>query len=76
MIKFDKELDRTGLICPMPIVKTKEELDKLSSGQVLLVLADDYGFQKDMPKWCQMTGNEFLLMEKEGNIFKGYIKKK
>ena len=76
MIKFDKELDCTGLICPMPIVKTKEELDKLSSGQVLLVLADDYGFQKDMPKWCQMTGNEFLLMEKEGNIFKGYIKKK
>jgi len=40
------------------------------------VLADDYGFQKDMLKWCQMTGNEFLALEKEGNIFKGYIKKK
>ena len=76
MIKFDKELDCTGLMCPMPIVKTKEELDKLSSGQVLLVLADDFGFQKDMPKWCQMTGNEFLGLEKEGDIFKGYIKKK
>jgi len=76
MIKFDKELDCTGLMCPMPIVKTKEELDKLSGGQVLLVLADDYGFQKDMSKWCQMTGNEFFALEKEGNIFKGYIKKK
>jgi len=32
MIKFDKELDCTGLMCPMPIVKTKEELDKLLSG--------------------------------------------
>jgi len=37
----DAELDCVGLYCPMPISKTKQEIDKLEVEQVLKVEADD-----------------------------------
>jgi len=75
-MKADKTLDCTGLFCPMPIVKTKIELDKMKPGEVLEVLADDPGFEKDLPAWCKTTGGQLLAMEKDGNMFKGYVTKK
>jgi len=75
-MKSDKTLDCVGLFCPMPIAKTKQELETIKSGEVLEVLADDPGFEKDLPAWCKMTGQEYLGMEKEGRILKGYVKKK
>lgn len=72
----NQTLDCVGLFCPMPIAKTKQELDKLKSGEVLEVLADDPGLEKDLPAWCKLTGNEFLGIEKEGRILKGYVRKK
>ena len=71
-----KSLDCTGLFCPMPIVQTKLELDGMTSGGVLEVIADDAGFEKDLPAWCGMSGEKFLEMKKEGNVLKGYIMKK
>ncbi len=60
----------------MPIVKTKLELGKMKSGEVLEITADDPGFEKDLPAWCQMTGEKFLGIKKEGNLIKGYVEKK
>ena len=75
-MKADKTLDCTGLFCPMPIVRTKTELDAMKPGEVLEIEADDPGFEKDLPAWCKMTGEIFLGIKKEGNIIKGYVKKK
>lgn len=60
----------------MPVVKTKLELEKMKSGEVLEISADDPGFEKDLPAWCGMTGEKFLEIKKEGNIMKGYVMKK
>lgn len=75
-MKINSTLDCIGLFCPMPIVKTKEELDKMKSGDILEIIADDPGFEKDLPAWCKMTGNRFLEMRKENNLLKGYVQKK
>lgn len=75
-MKADRTLDCIGLFCPMPIIKTKQELDTMQSGQVLEILADDPGLEKDLPAWCNITGEIFLGLEKEGNILKGYVRKK
>ena len=37
------ELDCVGLFCPMPIARTKEEIENIEIGQVLKVEADDPG---------------------------------
>lgn len=42
----DKLLDAKGLACPMPIVKTKKEMEKLQSGQIIEIHATDKGSKK------------------------------
>ncbi len=74
-MKADGTLDALGLLCPMPIIKTKIKLAEIEIGQILEVLADDEGFVKDLPAWCKKTGNEFLGIEKEADYFKGYIRR-
>ncbi len=75
-MKTDRTLDCAGLFCPMPVVKTKLELETMSAGEILEVVADDPGFEKDLPAWCKMTGEEFLEIRKEGSLIKGYVKKR
>ncbi|MDI6756585.1 MAG: sulfurtransferase TusA family protein [Endomicrobiia bacterium] len=72
----DKRLDCTGIFCPMPIVKTKVELENLKSGDILEITADDPGFEKDLPAWCSMTGEKCLGVFREGGLIKGYVRKK
>ncbi len=74
-MKPDKSIDCTGLFCPMPIVRTKQEMATMKPGEVLEVVADDPGFAKDLPAWCALTGEQFLEMKQEGRYFKGYVKK-
>ena len=74
-MKADQSLDCVGLYCPMPIVKTAQKIKELKSGQVLEVVADDKGIKKDMPAWCQSTGNECLGFEEDKGEIKVYVKK-
>jgi tRNA 2-thiouridine synthesizing protein A len=74
-MKADKVLDCVGLYCPMPIVKTSQQIKKMNAGEVLEVIADDKGIKQDMPAWCKTTGNECIGIEEQGNEIKVYVKK-
>jgi len=68
-MKADKTLDCVGLYCPMPIYKTAQKMKELKPGEVLEIVADDKGIKKDIPAWCNSTGNECLgVEEKDGNF--------
>ena len=41
MSDFDKELDTSGLNCPLPIIKAKKEINTMESGQILHVISTD-----------------------------------
>ena len=68
-------LDCVGLYCPMPIVQTAERIKKLETDQVLEVVADDRGIEKDMPAWCEATGNEFLGIEERDGEYHVYVRR-
>ncbi|MFA5858464.1 MAG: sulfurtransferase TusA family protein [Elusimicrobiota bacterium] len=36
-------------ICPLPIIKTKQEVEKPNLGEVLEFIADDPGAKQDIP---------------------------
>lgn len=74
-MKADRQLDCFGLLCPMPIIKTAEEIKKLNPGDVLEVLSTDIGIKSDLPAWCQATGHEFLGLTEEKGEYKVYVKK-
>jgi len=71
----NKELDATGLSCPMPIVKLAQQIKNMDAGEVLKLIADDPGSQEDVSAWCRRTGNELLEASVDGKDFMFYIKK-
>ncbi|MEN9563594.1 MAG: hypothetical protein RIR73_1838 [Chloroflexota bacterium] len=75
VIKEDQLLDCTGLLCPMPIVKTKKAIDGLQPGQVLKMIATDAGSPPDIAAWSRQTGNELLLSTEDGGKFIFFLKK-
>lgn len=74
-MKADVNLDCYGLLCPMPIIQTAKKIKEMTVGQVLEVVSTDEGIKEDMPAWCRQTGHEYLGLEKEGDVFKVYVKK-
>lgn len=71
----DKTLDCVGLYCPMPLYETSKKIKELNIGEILEVVADDKGIKKDMPAWCETTGNEFIGIEEDGGEYRVYVKK-
>ncbi len=71
----DAKLDCFGLLCPMPIIQTAKKIKELQVGEVLEVVSTDEGIVADMPAWCKMTGQEYLGLEKDGDIFRVYVRK-
>ncbi|NPV63143.1 MAG: sulfurtransferase TusA family protein [Methanotrichaceae archaeon] len=74
-IKPEQELDCVGLFCPLPIARTKEEIEMLEVGQILKVEADDPAAEEDIPRWARRAGHELVKFEKSGNIMTFWIKK-
>lgn len=74
-MQADEVLDCYGLLCPMPIIQTAKKIKELEIGQVLEVVSTDTGIKEDMPAWCRQTGQEYLGLEEDGEIYKIYVKK-
>jgi len=66
---IDKEIDTSGLNCPLPILKAKKALSELESGQVLKVIATDSGSLRDFQAFAKQTGNELLEQQTLGTEF-------
>ncbi len=75
MADFDKELDASGLNCPLPILRAKKNLNGMEGGQILRIIATDPGSVKDFEAFCNQTGNELLESGEEGGKFVFRIKK-
>ena len=69
-------LDCIGLYCPMPILKTRQEIDRLAVGDVLEMHADDPASEPDIKAWAKRAGQEIIRIEKVEGYFKFLIKKK
>jgi len=75
-MNFDKELDVRGLVCPLPILRTKKSLADMTTGQVLKIAATDPGAIIDFQVFAEQTGNELLSLSEAIGEFIFYMKKK
>jgi tRNA 2-thiouridine synthesizing protein A len=74
-LSADRTLDCLGLFCPMPIVKTREALQEMATGQVLEILSDDPASDPDMRSWTRRTRNELLEVAKNGAVYHFLVRK-
>ncbi|MGP0173373.1 sulfurtransferase TusA family protein [Pseudomonas sp. NCHU5208] len=73
--EFDVELDASGLNCPLPLLKAKLELNRLSSGAVLKVTATDAGSQRDFRAFASLAGHALLHEEVGEGVYRYWLRK-
>lgn len=75
-IKYDQLIDVKGLKCPLPLVKTKQMLATMSSGQILKVMATDDNTKISFTSYLKSSGDELLKMDEYNEEIHHYIRKK
>jgi tRNA 2-thiouridine synthesizing protein A len=72
----DETLDCRGLSCPMPLLKTKKAVGKMSSGQIIEILGTDPGTKNDLPGFAKKAGHEYLGEKEDDGFTRFYLKLK
>jgi tRNA 2-thiouridine synthesizing protein A len=60
---IDAELDATGLLCPLPVLKARKRLSALGEGAVLMIRADDPVARIDFPHFCNEQGHALIAQQ-------------
>jgi TusA-related sulfurtransferase len=71
----DRQIDCTGLFCPMPIVKTREAIRDMEPGDLLAMLSDDPASVADMRSWSQITGHDLLDVSRQDGVYRFLVRK-
>lgn len=67
-------LDVRTLACPGPVVRLKTEMETLSAGETLRLLAAG-SFAPDLEAWVRSSGNELLGMTREADHLEAVLRK-
>lgn len=65
---WDAELDCEGLLCPLPVLRTRKRLASMQPGAVLCVRATDAMAAIDLPHFCAQAGHAFLEARQDGAV--------
>lgn len=71
-----RELDTCGLNCPLPLLKAKQALNAMPSGEQLRVRATDPGSQRDFRVFAEQSGHQLLESSEDNGVFIYLLQKK
>ena len=74
-LAIDKTVDARGTACPGPLLAAKKEIASIAPGQLMEVLSADEATKRDIPKWAQKKGHEYMGVVEEDGYFRIYLKK-
>jgi tRNA 2-thiouridine synthesizing protein A len=69
MTVIDQELDLKGLNCPLPILRIKQTISRMESGEVLRIVGTEPGTERELKIFCKQGGHEYLDYQESGNEF-------
>lgn len=72
---FDDELDTSGLLCPVPLLKTKQRLKALEVGKILRVISTDPSSPLDFKVFTETSGHTLLANYQANNLYYFLIQK-
>lgn len=70
-----KTVDARGTACPGPLLAAKKAIGEINTGDIMEILSSDEGTKKDIPKWANKKGHEYLGTAEESGFFKIFMKK-
>lgn len=71
-----QELDTSGLLCPLPVLKARRALNTMHSGQRLRVIATDSKAPGDFAAFCEQSGDLLLETSQDGERFHIVVQKR
>ena len=72
---WDLEIDAIGLLCPLPVLRTRKRMMPLATGSIVRVLTTDPAALIDMPHYCAESGHEYLSQSEDGRTTIHFIRK-
>lgn len=69
------ELDARGLQCPLPLLKLKQQLNRLAPGDCVSVQTTDAGSVRDFQSFVQQAQHQLRECRETGGIFYFVIEK-
>jgi tRNA 2-thiouridine synthesizing protein A len=57
------EIDARRLLCPMPVIRLQDCLEKQLEGVEVRITCTDPGTLSDIPTWCRINGHRVLETE-------------
>ena len=73
--RFDREVDVRGLGCPIPALRARAALSRMSSGEVLRIVATDPGARRDFRLFARSTGHALVAQSATHGEFVFYLRK-
>ncbi|WP_445156828.1 sulfurtransferase TusA family protein [Halomonas sp. E14] len=74
-VQPDDVLDACGLPCPLPLLKAKQALARLSAGQLLEIMATDAGSWRDFETFAEHSTHELVGREARGEVYHYWLRK-
>lgn len=74
-LQADETLDCSGLRCPLPLLRTKQQLHRMSAGQVLEVVATDAGAKRDIPAFLRQSAHRLLRSGEADGQYRFWIER-
>ena len=69
------KLDCSGLVCPMPVAKTKRQLLEMESGEIIEVTGDFAEAGENIKRYIEKHGDKLLEFKVEGEKYYIRIRK-
>ncbi len=76
MIEFSMEVDASGLLCPLPLLRLKKALTGMASDDVVKIIVTDPAAHLDFGVYANQSGHQIIELIKQDNQQIFYIKKK
>ncbi len=70
-----KKVDVTGLQCPGPLMATYEAVQSVNGGDLVQIIATDFGFVSDIKSWCETNGHTLVSQDTQGKSYISVIRK-
>ncbi|MFT5220525.1 MAG: TusA-related sulfurtransferase [Planctomycetota bacterium] len=69
------EVDARRLLCPMPVIRLQDCINKQPPDTQVRVICTDPGTMSDIPAWCRINGHQLISSEQDDYDYVFLVKK-
>jgi len=62
-------IDCRRLLCPMPVIRVQDAVEKLPNGSLVEAVCTDPGALVDIPAWSRINGHRLIETRSEGGEY-------